>query len=145
MIIKECNNTEEILATFPVMRELRANLNDATEYLALVRSLQKTDGYKLIAMIDENSNCLAVAGIRIKRSLFTTGQSIIYVDDLVTASNCRSKGLGREMMVWLKSACKRLGCVGIILDSGTQRTLAHKFYNEVGMAVTALHFAWQVD
>lgn len=138
LTIQYCNSDEEIAATFKVMKQLRPSLEETT-YVALIRSLQQTEGYKLVSAIDDGV-CVGAAGFREKRSLFRNGDKEFYVDDLVTDTQRRSQGLGHALMRWMAAETKRLGCIGIVLDSGLTRTDAHRFYRREGMAETALHF-----
>jgi len=142
MIIKECIDSDEIRATFNIMKQLRSKLADEKNYLELVQRLQKTEGYKLVALFEDGNKCLVVAGFRIKHSLFSNGKPEMYIYDFVTDIASRSRGLGKEMFVWLKTECKKLGCTSITLDSGVQRIEAHKFYYREDMKLTSLHFAW---
>lgn len=145
MIIKECISPQDILATFPIMRQLRSNIEDAQDYLQLIQNLRKTEHYRLISLLDNDDHCLAVSGFRIKHSLFSAGKKEMYIDDLVTDAAHRSRSFGKQMFVWLKSESRRLGCVAITLDSGIQRTEAHKFYGREGMKITSFHFSLMLN
>jgi GNAT superfamily N-acetyltransferase len=139
MRIKECIADDEIRATFFIMQQLRPNLTNADEYLRLVQTLKETEGYRLTALFD-GETCVATAGFRVKRCLFSGGNPEIYIDDFITDSEKRSQGFGMQLFAWLKNECRELSCAGISLDSGTQRIEAHKFYSKEGMQKTAFHF-----
>ncbi len=138
-VIKKCVAHDEILSTYPVMRQLRPSIKDE-DYLGIVTAMQETDRYQLVGAYTEDGQCVAVAGIRFRRSLFRGGERELYVDDLVTDEAHRSTGIGHDMMNWLKTECKKEGCVGLVLDSGLTRSDAHRFYKREGMESTALHF-----
>lgn len=140
MLIKKCNTKEEIISTFPVMRSLRQQLSTVQEYLTLVQSLISTEKFQLVAVFNDDNVCIAVAGYRIKRCLHGHGKLEMYVDDLVTDLSQRSKGFGKILLDWLKVESVKLGCATLILDSGTHRTDAHRFYIREGLDVTSLHF-----
>jgi GNAT superfamily N-acetyltransferase len=63
------------------------------------------------------------------------------VDDLVTAGARRSLGVGHALMQWLEQRARDLACVALVLDSGTQRTRAHRFYFREGLAVVCFNFS----
>ena len=44
-------------------------------------------------------------------------------------------------MQWLEERARQLGCTALVLDSGTQRTRAHRFYFREGLAVVCLNFS----
>ncbi len=137
-MIIECESEQEVMSTFPVMQQLRPHL-DALKYFDLIEQFKAREGYRLIAYM--KNDCVAgVTGFRPERSLFTNGEWVMYVDDLVTDEEYRSQGIGKDMLDWLKNECKRLKYSGIALDSGTQRKEAHDFYYREGMESTALHF-----
>jgi hypothetical protein len=145
MIITQCATINNIKATFSTMQQLRPKLTDETDYVKLILSLKETEKYHLAAMFDINNKCLVVAGYRIKRSLASSGHKQLHVDDLVTNNNFRSQGYGKKMFNWLKEECKKNDCSHLVLDSGVQRTEAHKFYYREKMETTALHFMWEVQ
>ncbi|MGC8539131.1 MAG: GNAT family N-acetyltransferase [Phycisphaerae bacterium] len=84
----------------------------------------------------------AVAGYRISESL-SRGYHL-YVDDLVTAEQVRSQGLGKLLLQWLIAEARREKCQHLVLDSGVQRFAAHRFYLRHGMSITAHHFCMEV-
>lgn len=63
-----------------------------------------------------------------------------YVDDLVTDEVHRSEGVGHALIAHLEKVAKDLGANGLVLDSGTQRTQAHKFYFREGFVIPAFNF-----
>jgi GNAT superfamily N-acetyltransferase len=63
-----------------------------------------------------------------------------YIDDLVTDESRRSEGVGHALMMHLEQAAKKVGANGLVLDSGTQRTQAHKFYFREGFVIPSFNF-----
>jgi GNAT superfamily N-acetyltransferase len=135
MQIALANSLEELTACHPVMRQLRTHL-DQSAFLNNVKRM-RMDGYRLVYLADPDVR--AVAGYR-KMELLATG-TILYVDDLVTASEFRSRGYGRHLLAWLFEEARRLDCQYLELDSGLQRLDAHRFYEREGMKKTAFHFS----
>ena len=83
----------------------------------------------------------AVSGLAVWRVHENTAIGVqLYVDDLVTAAARRSLGVGHALMQWLEQRARDLSCVALVLDSGTQRTRAHRFYFREGLAVTCFNF-----
>lgn len=64
----------------------------------------------------------------------------LYIDDLVTDETGRSHGYGKQLMDWLADYAKADGCKVLSLDSGVQRTRAHKFYFVQGLIISSFHF-----
>ena len=64
----------------------------------------------------------------------------LYVDDLVTDEAERSRGVGHALMAHLEQAAREAGCENLVLDSGTHRHRAHRFYFREGMVITSFNF-----
>jgi len=135
MKIELADSDAEILACFSVMQHLR-NLTDATDFLRRVRS-QQLSGYRLAAVTD-GGEPLAVAGFRIGESL-AWGHHL-YVDDLVTHPEARSKGYGGALLGWLAELACAEDAYQLHLDSGAERVDAHRFYRREGLQHSGLHF-----
>ena len=83
----------------------------------------------------------AVLGVAVYRVSENTFEGLhLYVDDLVTDEKQRSRGVGRSLMEHLQGLARAADCEAYTLDSGTQRTQAHKFYFREEMVVTSFHF-----
>jgi GNAT superfamily N-acetyltransferase len=124
-----------LAAVWPVMRELRTELGD--DELDAIYEAGHPEGYRVAALFEEGQ-CLAAAGYRIATS-FVSGR-YLYVDDLVTAERCRSRGYGRRMNDYLVELARRQECKTIELDSNVRRHDAHRFYFRERYVVTAFHF-----
>jgi GNAT superfamily N-acetyltransferase len=127
---------EEILATHEVMAQLRPHI-PAEEYLPMVRRMMGTEGYRLTAVLEEGK-VRAVAGYRFMEMLYCG--RILYVDDLITDEQARSRGHGKRLLDWLKEEARAQGCAELHLDSGTHREHAHRFYFREGLTISSFHF-----
>ncbi|MBN2525423.1 MAG: GNAT family N-acetyltransferase [Deltaproteobacteria bacterium] len=127
---------EEIESCYDVILELRPHLERET-FLSVVRTMEK-EGYHL-AFKKFDGEVVAVAGYRIYSNLFMGKH--LYVDDLVTASEYRSRGFGKSLIIWLKGIARNSGCNWFDLDSGTHRGRAHRFYFNLGLTIASYHFS----
>jgi GNAT superfamily N-acetyltransferase len=125
----------DVLACLPVMRQLR-DLPDALAFLRQVRSQQRS-GYRLAALRD-GGDPVAVAGFRLGENL-AWGRHL-YVDDLVTLPEARSRGYGAALLAWLADFGRSQGAGELHLDSGKQRVDAHRFYQREGLEASGFHF-----
>ena len=83
----------------------------------------------------------AVLGLAVYRWHENTFDGLkFYIDDLVTAETRRSEGVGHALISHLEEFAIKLGANGLMLDSGTQRTQAHKFYFREGFVIPAFNF-----
>lgn len=140
MNITQCNSDQEIMATYPIMSQLRPHIAEEN-YLALIREMEGQGG-TLIAAKD-GDNVLGCAFFRRETRLFTG--PMVYVDDLVSDSNQRSKGVGHALIDWLSEFCQSRDIKNLVLDSGVQRGSAHKFYFREGFTVTSFNFKKPIE
>lgn len=137
MEIREALSEKEVRATYPTMRQLRTHLSE-DEYVSAVERMRE-EGYRLAAAFGEKGSCLGVAGFRTSEMLWCG--RFLYVDDLVSAEDARSSGVGAAMLRWLKDEARKNECSQLHLDSGVHRKDAHRFYFREGMGISAFHFS----
>ena len=118
----------------PVHRELRPQL--PADYRGKMIAVFAGGGRMCVATEGN-----AVLGLAVYRAIEDTfnGRKL-YVDDLVTTATRRSAGVGRGLMRALEQRARALGCPKLVLDSGSQRFNAHRFYFREGMTITAFNF-----
>lgn len=121
---------------FSLMSQLRPHLSKA-QFIEQVK-VQKGEGFQLLQAKCSNG-VAGLAGFRINQNL-AWGKHL-YIDDLVTDKDTRSKGIGFAMLNWLEKHAKTMNCAQIHLDSGVQRFQAHKFYLRSGFVISSHHFA----
>jgi GNAT superfamily N-acetyltransferase len=120
----------------PVLRQLRPHLTAAS--FTDLYAEGHPQGLRFTAAYD-GGRCLAVAGWRVVATTATLRK--LYVDDLVTAEDARSRGVGRAVLAQLAERARAAGCAVLDLDSGVHRTDAHRFYMREGLAISSFHFA----
>lgn len=125
----------EIARCFDVMAELRPHLERAT-FVDRVREMEPA-GYRL-AWLEHEGAVVVVAGYRIATNLHLGRH--LYLEDLVTAATARSAGHGERMLAWLLGQARTAGCGWFELDSGVQRSGAHRFYFRHGFSIAGYRF-----
>ena len=138
-VIQMAANEEEIRRCFPVLKQLRLHLDESTLVRQVTR--QQAQGY-FLAFLESELEIRAVAGYRFLENL-SSGR-LMYVDDLVTNLEDRSKGFGQTLFEWLVVEARSNGCGLMTLDSGVQRFGAHRFYLRKGMDIVSHHFAMRL-
>lgn len=126
----------EITRCYPLMRQLRPHLASADELAERWRR-QSQAGYRIVAIWADDAP-RALAGYRVTESLIHG--RFLYVDDLVTDAGARGGGLGARLMAWLKAEGDRQGCAKLVLDTGLDNVLGHRFYYRAGLLAQALRF-----
>lgn len=115
-------------------RQLRPAL--PADYAARMQQVFEHGGRMVVAADGER-----VVAVAVWRLLVNTSQNrAVYIDDLVTDSATRSTGAGKALLDWSAAKARQLQCDWLTLDSGTQRTDAHRFYFRERMHVGAFHF-----
>jgi GNAT superfamily N-acetyltransferase len=141
---------DQIRGCYPVMLQLRPHV-EPDEFLARVKRQREIAGYELVYITDRATDgaadgarkVKAVAGFRISESL--AWGKFLYVDDLVSKSDERSKGYGGALFDWLVQHAKENNCDQFHLDSGVQRFAAHRFYLAKRMNIECHHFGLQLQ
>lgn len=123
----------------PVLRELRPHLTVAS--FAAVYEEGYAQGLRYLAAY-ESDRCVGVAGWRLMAT--TTAMRKLYIDDLVTRASERSRGVGARLLAELMDRAKLAGCQILDLDSGVQRSDAHRFYMREGLTIASFHFVRHV-
>lgn len=126
----------DLEACYPLMRQLRPHLASLDEFRA--RWLRQSEsGYRGLALwVDGRPR--ALAGFRVLEN-FVHGR-FLYVDDLVTDAGDRGRGHGERLIARLKREGEALGCGKLVLDTGLDNALAHRFYYRQGLLAQALRF-----
>jgi GNAT superfamily N-acetyltransferase len=124
-----------------LLQQLRPNRSLA-ELRRLFLEGYRDSGYRLTALFVEGRPH-AVAGYRTLTNV-AAGRHV-YVDDLVTLPEARSNGYGAELLTYIADHARALGCSQLILDSGTHRIEAHRFYFREGLTITDFHFRRELE
>nr|WP_254391807.1 GNAT family N-acetyltransferase [Terribacillus sp. DMT04] len=125
-VIKEVRTTDQILQAYPIMNQLRTHLDEDT-YLDLVAEAQEKERYKLFALYDDGM-IAAVVGFKPMVTLYYG--RFVWVCDLVTDNQKRSKGYGEKLLTFVQEWAAQNNYQTVSLSSGLQREGAHRFYQE---------------
>ncbi|MCT4776799.1 GNAT family N-acetyltransferase [Exiguobacterium aquaticum] len=122
------------------MNQLRTDLT-LEAYLELV-SAMRPQGYELYALYADDT-IVSLAGIEVRVNLYLEKHVFIY--DLVTCMNHRSKGYGEMLLHFVHEYARDLGAKYVALESGLARTEAHRFYTDkMDYAITSYSFRKQL-
>ncbi len=130
----------EIAACYDLMRQLRPHLASADEFVTRWRG-QSAEGYRILALWGGRGGKpgpRALAGYRITENL--VHGKFLYVDDLVADQTERGRGYGAQLLDRLKTDGHAQGCAKLVLDTGLDNYLAHRFYFRQGLLAQALRF-----
>lgn len=117
-----------------VHRQLRPQIPQ--DYVSTMHGIF-ADGAEMAVAVDGGR----VTGVAVFRFFRNTHVGLrCYVDDLVTDEIRRSGGVGHQLITWIEAEAKNRGCPGVDLESGVQRSGAHRFYFREGFIVPSFSF-----
>ncbi|QQO11312.1 GNAT family N-acetyltransferase [Breznakiella homolactica] len=120
----------------PSLLELYRQLNPGDEALTLSGAaavwdvLEKRDITYFVAA--DSGKIVSACYICIIPNLTRNGRSIGFIENVVTDENYRRKGLGRRVIEAAVARAREKGCYKAVLQSGSGRKEAHKFYEALG-------------
>jgi len=123
-----------IAAAEEVHRQLRPHL--PKDYVGRLKEVLASGAE--MAVVEKGGRVLGVTMFRVVEKTFSGRE--LYCDDLVTDERERSTGVGRAMIDYMVRVANERGCDTFALDSGCQRTQAHKFYFREALTIAAFHF-----
>lgn len=127
----------------------KANSADLKQIIALYKELQPDDQpinadtaasvWKCAVssgvtyfVADDNGRIVASCYIAIIPNLTRRCASIGFIENIITASGYRRRGIGQRLLEVAIEYAKAQGCYKVTLQSGIKRTDAHKFYESIG-------------
>ncbi|MEN1968743.1 GNAT family N-acetyltransferase [Lentibacillus sp. N15] len=123
--IIELKRKKQWLEAFPVINQLRTDLTEES-FIGLLMEM-KEQKYKLFALYEED-RIVSVAGVSWRVNFYNKRHVFIY--DLATDAAYRSHGYGEKLLNFIHQWAKDQDAEFIALESGIQRTNAHRFYEE---------------
>lgn len=135
-IFQHAESDAELMACYPVMRELRPLLHSAQAFVERAR-LQQKQGWWLLAQWNGGAPT-ALAGYRWLENL--VHGRFVYVDDLVTTEAARGQHSGRALLDELERMARAEGARKLVLDTAMANARAQRFYIRCGLLATGLHF-----
>lgn len=136
-VLRHAETEQELRACFPVMHELRPQLENEPDLLERVQRM-RGQGYRLLAAW-HGDQALALAGYRPQENL-VYGR-FLYVDDLVVTQDGRGKRLGARLLQHLRTIAHDEGCRELVLDTALSNALGQRFYFRQGLLTRAIRFS----
>lgn len=133
---------DKLLAAAPIHRQLRPMLPERPDaYVAKMRRVFAGGARMIVAF--SGDEVVGLALYRVYENTYENNR--LYVDDLVTDEQQRSKGVGAALLAWCENEAKAQGCEWIALDSASWRSAAHRFYFHKNFAISSFHFVKRLE
>ncbi len=139
MQIVEITSADDIVETYPIIRQLYTELTEE-KYREYVTELLGLGYRRVIAKVGDT--CVASAGF-LMGVHFRFGK-YIYVNDLVTDEDKRSCGAGKALLDWIAAEGKAQHCTTITLACNVDRHRSHRFYFREGYRIHGYYFMKQL-
>ena len=123
--IRQLTTEKDWLEVFPLMKQLRPYLEEK-EYIEILHEMV-TEKFEMYAFYGDNQ-AVAITGISWRTNLYYKRHIFVY--DLVTDTNERSKGYGEKLLAFVETLAKEGNADCIALESALHRLDAHRFYEE---------------
>lgn len=126
---------DELKKIYPLILQLRDHLS-LESFLILFKQANSANNYTLLAIEDKNEEYIAAMGYRIITD-FIHGKHL-YIDDLITNVNHRSKGIGAKLLEVASTIAADNKCNNLRLCTGIQNDAGKKFYEKNGWQLKAV-------
>lgn len=130
----------DIESCFPVYLALRPHLV-RVEFVPQIRRQQR-QSFKIVALRQDGA-IRSAAGFRLAE--FTAWGRVLYIDDLTTLPEQRSKGFGALLLDWLIAHAREHNCNAVHLDTGYGRHDAHRLYLNKGFRLSSHHMSVELS
>lgn len=127
------NDLPSLLELYVQLDENNKNLT-VQDSLPVWKEIFRNPSIKYFGAIDINnenkvvSTCFTI----IIPNLTANGQSICFLENVVTDAAYRKQGLARKVIEMAIEDARKQNCYKVILQSNCKRTEAHKFYEGLG-------------
>ena len=139
MVIQTGKSAVDIFKCREVVFELRPQLEQ--ENLLVIIQEMMSEGYQF-AYIEVDGKAVSFIGYRYLQYLYNGKH--IYIDDLSTLPKYRGKGYADKLLQHVEEIAILKGYDVVTLDSGHQRTDAHRLYLNKGFNIVAHHFSKRI-
>lgn len=139
MEIKIAKSEADILKCRDVLKELRPHLEEQS-YLPMLQEMIG-EGY-ILAFIEADNKAVAAIGFRYLQFLYCGKH--FYIDDLSTLPDYRGKGFASRLLDFVVKKAESEGYKVITLDSGYNRSGAHRLYLNKGFTLSSHHFSKKI-
>ena len=99
--------------------------------------IQKYPHYELYGAYDGNQ-MVAVCGAWVATKLWCG--RYLEIDNIVTDPDCRSQGVGTQLMEAMETLARNRDCEILVLDSYASNTSSHRLYHRLGYEIKGFHF-----
>ena len=124
--------SDDIRHLLGLYAQLQPNDPPPDEDTAMTVFKQAVDRGVTYFVADDGGRIVGSCFIAIIPNITRLCSAIGFIENVITAADCRRRGIGRKLMNAAIEYAKEQGCYKVTLQSGIKRTEAHKFYTSAG-------------
>jgi len=129
-IIGKKENLEDILR---LLKQLVENDESVIEYKNYVKLWHYIETHNIkYFLAKDNNDIIGLCFLCVIPNLTRSGKSIGFIEHVIIDKNYRKKGIGKNLMEKVIEYAKECNCYKVIIQSGKERKIAHKFYEKIG-------------
>jgi GNAT superfamily N-acetyltransferase len=140
IILREISSLEEMIALFPLVKQLTGSLTKK-KYEVMLKDMLAHD-YKMVGAFIERK-CVGLSGFWISTKIYSG--KYVEIDNLVIDKENRSSGIGKLLCNWIIKKAKKEGCETAMLDAYLENDKGHKFYFREGYRIRGFHFIKRIS
>jgi GNAT superfamily N-acetyltransferase len=123
----------EIASLLELYKQLHSPNEITTDEIASKNVWKEIKKYNIKYYIaKDNGKIIGSCYICIIHNLTRGGRSIGFIENVITDKEYRRRGIGKRLVEKAVEYAKEQNCYKVILQSGSKRTDAHKFYESTG-------------
>ncbi|SPF48938.1 Acetyltransferase family protein (fragment) [Candidatus Desulfosporosinus infrequens] len=96
-------------------------------------------------VVEENRVIIGTCSLIILDNLGHKGAKLAIAENMIVGQECRGGGIGSKLMQFIMAKAKEENCYKLMLSSNKKRSMAHKFYEQLGFQQHGISFMIAVD
>lgn len=104
---------------------------ETEEYRAIWNKINQYPYYKTF-VIEEQDMIIGTCSLIIIDNLGHLGAKLAVAENMIIRQEYRAQGMGKQLMNFIMARAKEEKCYKLMLSSNKKRTLAHRFYEQLG-------------
>lgn len=96
--------------------------------------------YYRVFVIEDRELVIGTCSLVIIDNLGHQGAKIAVAENMIISQEFRGQGMGKQLMQFVMARAEEEKCYKLMLSSNKKRTLAHKFYEQLGFEQHGISF-----
>lgn len=136
MTIREAreDDFEEVLRLYRQLQPKDPILSDGRDFDAF-RTILDREGLTIF-LLEEGASIRSTCYLNVIPNITRSARPYAVIENVVTDSDHRGKGFGKQVLIYALDAAWRGGCYKVMLQTGSKRESTHAFYRSCGFSGT---------